>query len=177
MIAVLIAVQAVLGLTWFLVERSLVADLPFTAERLDEAAPELRVEHRDGRAQQVVWGEGVTLVHFWATWCVPCREELPGLLEATRSSGVPLLAVSDEPWETIGTFFEGRIPEGVVRVGAGEAAARFGVSGLPDTFIVDEDGRIVARVGGARDWSGRGARAFLAGFVGEGPSSPFRNCR
>ncbi len=61
-------------------------------------------------------------------------------------------------------YFEGQVPEPIVRDpgGATRAAYQYQVSGLPDTFVV-EDGRIVARVGGPRDWTLPAARRFVKG--------------
>lgn len=108
---------------------------------------------------------GHSLVHFWATWCAPCVKELPALLDAAEAEGVPLLAVTDEPWPVVERFFGGGVPGGIVRDPAADAAARWGVSGLPDTFVV-QDGRIVARMGGPRDWTSARARTFLRDHSG-----------
>lgn len=136
-------------------------ETPFLVEKLDYLAPPLHLEGRLGRVELAT--EGVVLVHFWATWCVPCRKELPGLLAAAHQANVPILAISDEPWPAIEAFFGGTLPEGVLRDPGGEGARAFQVSGFPDTFVVDT-GRVVGRIGGARDWEQVGPRRFLRGF-------------
>lgn len=129
----------------------------FAVEALDEAAPPLEIEHA-GRLRSVP--ESPHIVHFWATWCAPCVQELPSLLAAAEAEGLPVLAVTDEPWPTVQAWFNGVIPSAVVRDRPGEALQAWQVSGLPDSFVV-VDGRIKARMGGVRDWSSRDARRFL----------------
>lgn len=163
----LLALQAALVAGYWFVEWKRTPEAPFASEPLDELAPALKVEGKDGTIDLATLRERAVLVHFWATWCVPCRDELPGLIDAARAADVPLLAVTDEPWDKVSGFFAGNIPPEVVRDTGGDAARRYAVSGLPDTFVVVRGERIVARMGGARDWSTGAAGAFLRGFQAE----------
>ncbi len=156
-VATVIGLQLALGLVYFGIERSRRPEAPFLWERLDSPRPVLTIARADVPVDAPA---APHLVHFWATWCVPCRSELPILIEAAEREGVPLLAVTDEPWSVVERYFEGRIPRSVVRDTTGDAAAAWSVSGLPDTLAV-RDGRVVGRVGGPRDWSTADARAFL----------------
>jgi len=156
-LSALLALQALLIAAYLGVEASREESAAFTWEALDEAAPTLEVEHA-GRPRAIPGEQHV--VHFWATWCAPCLVELPGLLEAAEAEGIPLLAVTDEPWPAVQAWFGDKVPAAVVRSRSGEAAKRWQVSSLPDSFVV-ADGRMTARLGGTRDWPSQTARRFL----------------
>lgn len=141
---------------------------PFASETITpRAAPELAFTRDDGTSATLAQLKGkVVMVHFWATWCEPCRDELPGLLALTKtvetSGAFELLAVSvDDEWDEMRRFFNGSIPRAAVRPQAVELHRRFGASTLPDTYLVDRRGNLVLRFAGARDWTSPLARTSL----------------
>ena len=105
------------------------------------------------------------LVHFWASWCAPCRTELPTLLALSKQPNGPrpsvLLVSVDENWETIRHFFGGQVPPEVVRDAHGELKRASAVSTLPETLVVAPGGELKARVRGPRDWTASAARDGL----------------
>jgi thiol-disulfide isomerase/thioredoxin len=107
------------------------------------------------------------LVHFWGTWCPPCVEELPRLLQWASSDDVVVIAVAiGDDRDSLRTFFEGEVPEAVV-LPVQEPRGVFDVERLPVTFLVDVDGRVVRRWSGARKWTATERDAFLAERTGE----------
>ena len=136
----------------------------FATEALaPRAAPDLVATRHDGTQVSLAALRGrPVLVHFWATWCPPCRDELPGLLRTAAALDLELLAISvDDAWSELATFFAGAIPRAVVRPSAPGLHTRFGASTLPDSYLVDREGRLVLRIAGARDWTTAAARAAL----------------
>jgi thiol-disulfide isomerase/thioredoxin len=126
----------------------------------------------------------VVFVNFWATWCAPCREEMPSMvrlgqeLERAHPGKFRMVAISvDESPEPIREFFAGSPPRGLVvaldpdqlvtRAYYCTARGRCPDSmKFPETYIVDRDGRLVAYVVGPRDWSRPEARIFLERLIG-----------
>jgi thiol-disulfide isomerase/thioredoxin len=125
----------------------------------------------------------VVFVNFWATWCPPCREEMPSMLQlgrdlAARSPGkFRMVAVSvDDGWPEVMQFFAGRLPGGIDVIRDPEQAvtreyyclARGGCPDsfkFPETYIVDASGKLVAYVVGPRDWNDPAARTFLERLI------------
>jgi len=121
-----------------------------------------------GAAVALTWpAAGPRLVHFWATWCEPCRRELPGLLALARALELELVAIAvDDDWAEIGLFFDGAVPPEIVIEPAGEALRALGVSTLPDSYLVDRAARVIERYDGERDWRTAAAQAHLRARLG-----------
>ncbi len=93
------------------------------------------------------------LINFWASWCEPCRQEAPGLERLSRKlrGSARLVGVdfNDDSTANADDFIrEHRLTYPIVRDADGIAAGHYGVSGLPTTFVLDADGRIVRTLRG-----------------------------
>lgn len=117
------------------------------APRISARAPDFEWNAPDGRTRRLQDLHGKTLVvNFWATWCVPCRQEMPALDGvAQRDGDLVVLAVDlQEPGTTVREFFdryELKAIEPLLDLD-GATTRRWGVVSLPTTFFVDRDGVI-----------------------------------
>ena len=136
-------------------------------QRLDAALPELPLVDREGKPVRLSDLRGkVVFVNLWATWCEPCRQEMPSLAELAKSldpNDVAFVAVSvDDAWAPVDRFFAGGpVPFTLLRDEGKKASAMLGTDKFPESFVVDRDGRLRYRIVGARDWSVTAARKLI----------------
>jgi thiol-disulfide isomerase/thioredoxin len=127
---------------------------------------------RDGARRDLASKTGKGLIlHFWATWCAPCREEMPAVVkfvgDTKSDANVEFLAVStDEDWKTVDAWFKEHGISGlpVALDPKGPTATLYGTTGYPETFFIAPSGEIVQHVVGPMDWSSPKFRAFAAEF-------------
>ncbi|MFP7672441.1 TlpA family protein disulfide reductase [Marivita sp. S0852] len=114
------------------------------------------------------------LLNFWATWCAPCRKEMPMLSELQTEFGgddfeVVTIATGRNPPPAMKTFFEEIGVENLPlhRDPKSALAREMGVLGLPITVILNPDGKEVARLRGDADWASDNAKAILRTILGQ----------
>ena len=125
-----------------------------------ELAPEVQFQTLAG--QQVTLGQlrgNVVLLNFWATYCIPCREEIPvlnAMQHELESRGLKVVGASlEDTVDGIESYQkEVRRFEYQILVGGDDAKAKFGGTVLPTTYLIDREGRIRQKIVGARDRAG-----------------------
>ena len=126
--------------------------------RTGTGAPAFQLAEQNGTPVALDSYRGqVVLINFWATWCPPCREEMPSLSELSkRLAGKPfsVLAISvDDSWKPIAEFQKKISPTmTVLRDDPSDVSGRYGVAVLPQSFLLDKHGVIVKKYTGPRDW-------------------------
>ena len=112
------------------------------------------------------------LVNFWATWCGPCREEMPAmerLYLKHRARGFVLLAVSvDSDATLVRPFLDKlKLTFPVTLDAKMDLANVYGVRALPASFLIDRNGYLTALALGPRPWDNRAAHALVEGMLAQ----------
>ncbi len=148
------------------------------------AAPAITLDDLEGGRTDLAALRGrVVLVNFWATWCPPCRREMPSmerLRQALEGEAFTVLAVNVGEAEDTVFAFTGQLepaPAFTILLDRDSAALRaWPVKGLPTTFVVDREGRLAARAVGGREFDDpvivQEIRRLLAEGPAEAPAPP-----
>ena len=140
------------------------ADLPPLSHGLTlqapKSAPSLKLADLDGKSHDLAKLRGkVVLINFWATWCPPCRREMPSLERLSQAlAGEPFIVLAvdvGEDADTIEAFTNqlDTVPTFTILLDATSRAMQaWKVAGLPTTFLVDKQGRVVASAIGGREF-------------------------
>ena len=124
---------------------------------LGKPVPEFDLPPIEGRADGLTSDDlrgQVSIVNVWASWCVPCRVEMPLLGELAETGTVPIYGINykDHPREALAFLDELGNP--YTRIGAdrsGRVSIDWGVYGLPETYVIDAEGQIAHKNVGAFD--------------------------
>ena len=121
-------------------------------------APDFALQDPEGRTQRRTDYRGKPVIlNFWATWCPPCREEMPSMqraYEALKADGIAVVAINvGEDVETIDQYMEDEPVDFPLPMDTdAKVTQRYPMKGLPTSFVIDPQGRLVYRATGALAW-------------------------
>ena len=117
-----------------------------------KTAPPFKLKDADGRTVSLAEYKGkVVLLNFWATWCGPCKVEIPWFMQFEqqyKDRGLVVLGVAmdEEGWSAVKPYISERKINYRILLGDDNVAQAYGgVDSLPTTFVIDREGRIVGR--------------------------------
>lgn len=126
--------------------------------RIGEQAPDFKVVTDNGRTlTRSDFGGKLLVLHFWATWCGGCVEEIPSLEVFQREygpQGVVVLGVSVDANEKLYRRFmdQFKVSYATSRDPSWDIAATYGTFQLPESYIIDSSGKVVQKVIAAQNW-------------------------
>ena len=120
------------------------------AAKARRPAPDFALQDASGKTSTLKNYRGkLLLVDFWATWCHGCKEEIPWFAELAnkyRAKGLVVVGISldDAGWKVLNPFLAGaKIPYPIL-LGDDATAKRYGIESMPDTFLIDRQGKLAA---------------------------------
>lgn len=123
-----------------------------------DAAVDVTLHDLDGKTVKLSQFKGkVFMLNFWATWCPPCREEMPSmdaLYKKFKGADFVMLLVSiDDKADTIRDFMKrNNYTMPVYHDASRDAGSAYGITGVPETLIIDRNGMIAEKIIGPLDW-------------------------
>lgn len=120
-------------------------------------APDFTVKDSDKTVTLSQFKGKPVLLNFWATWCPPCVEEMPSMVELQKQLGdkVIILAVSTDVDDDAYKKFTSKRTQGLltIRDGDGKANGLYGTFQFPETYVIDRNGVIQRKFIGAQNWT------------------------
>ena len=139
------------------------------------ALPELEFQDGEGRKRSLSdFGGKVVLLNVWATWCTPCREEMPALDRLQQKLGGPgfevlALSIDSAGAPAVKRFYEeiGVRSLAIYIDPTTRASSSLGVVGVPTTLLIDRQGREIGRRTGPAEWDGAQAVRMFEEYLKE----------
>lgn len=139
--------------------------------KVGSPAPDFELQDTNGKIWKLSDLKGqVIFVNFWATWCPPCREEMPSmqeLYEAMPRERFKMLTILSNDDPTLAVNF-------IAKVGAtfpvlldplSKTSNAYGLTGVPETYIVDKQGILRQKYLGPRNWSSSEAKQLIMTYI------------
>jgi peroxiredoxin len=129
--------------------------------------PEFSLSTPDGKKISLKDFRGkIVLLNFWASWCVPCREEMPAMEKLyqeykQKNFAILAIAVKDRKQDAIDFVKELKISYPIALDPEAQVGSLYGAWGLPATYLIGPNGEGLARGWGPAEWYGSGARRLV----------------
>ncbi len=142
-----------------------------------KAAPDFNLPNIDGQQVSLQQYRGkVVFLNFWATWCIPCREEMPALERLHQTYQAQDLAIISidlkESADQVKTFFQKHsLSFPALLDQDGSVFRDYLVAGMPTTYLIKRDGTLLARGVGGRDWTRAEALQLIQELINPTPAS------
>ena len=141
----------------------------FVFKKTPEAMPEFVFLDASGKQRSLKdWRGKVVLLNLWATWCIPCRKEMPGLERLQKDLGSDKFEVVAVSVDRTGIDGAKKFLDGIKVAGLGvysdptvRATSTLKAIGLPATLLIDREGREVGRLTGPAEWDSAEAKALI----------------
>lgn len=160
---ILIAVVAIVIIAFFVYNKS----VNTVVVEINKPVPDFTLHDRAGKTVRLSDYRGkVVFLNFWASWCEPCKEEMPSmelLYRTIKDRGFEMIAVNVERMEKLNillgksnvkTFVDDlNLSFVVIHDGWGNVDRAYKLTGVPETYIIDQNGILVERIIGPRDWT------------------------
>ena len=138
-------------------------------------APDFALKDLDGKTQRLSDYKGnVVLVNFWATWCPPCRREMPSMERLYQKlKGEPFMVLAPDQYESFDLVFSftGQLDPAptfpILLDEKSTSSKAWKVKGLPTSFIVDKQGRIAYRAVGGREFDHPEIEKLIRALIAE----------
>ena len=135
--------------------------------RIGRAAPDFTVQDADRSVKLSDYRGQIVVLNFWATWCPPCVEEMPSLVEMQRrmkAKGITVVAISvDVDQGAYNQFIKDHnVNLLTVRDAGQKSNALYGTFRFPETYIIDRNGVVRRKFLGAVDWTAPDITEFLS---------------
>ena len=141
--------------------------------KVGDPAPDFSLVDLEGKSWTLSELKGqVVFINFWATWCPPCREELPSmqkLYTALATDNFKMLALLSKDKPAVANFLANQNGYTMPILDDSEnlAGSKYGLTGLPETYIVDKQGILRQKVIGPAKWDSPGSLQMMMKYINE----------
>lgn len=138
---------------------------------IGKPAPDFELQDTSGKVWKLSELKGqVVFVNFWATWCPPCRQEMPSmqkLYEFMPEDSFKMLAVLSNDDPALATAFaaKGGFEFPILADPDSQVGGAYGLTGVPETYIVDKQGILRQKFIGPRNWNAPMAQQMMTSFI------------